>query len=438
MLSIPSPKSLRKAAITALVAAALMLPRPAFALLGDSDKAFGLAGSVRGIALYSDPYDFPAFFGTDGDADTTLSGILRVTALGRPTEKFSYEFHAVTHYDHFSASGGDALSSSGKPQYRAWDEAWDISSGEHHASSLSIDRASVKISLRRADLTIGRQAVTFGKAWFWNPLDLFSPFDATQFDRDYKAGVDAIRLDAPFSDFSGATVIYVAGRELDGSGGYKTNDNIDASWSGSALIGRLYATVRGFDLALSGGKVYGGFHAGAGASGEVGQLALRFEAAGFFADDNGPALPFPLAGDLYEDSATAVIGIGHRFDNSLDIEAEYLINSGGAGEDWNEAFSRFQKGAIPQMSRNVLGFSASYEINPLATARISVIQSLSAPISTNISPNLTISLSDNAEAIMGASINAGKRPKAPLGAPDIKSEFGSFPSQFYVEIKQYF
>lgn len=437
MPSIPCPKKLLKAAVSAALAAALILPCPALALFGDSDGAFGLAGSVRGIALYSDPYDFPAFFGTDDDADTTLSGILRLTALGRPSDKFSYEFHAVSGYDHFSASGADVLSSTGKLQYRAWDDAWNISSGEHHASSLSVDRASVKISLSRADFTIGRQAVTFGKAWFWNPLDLFSPFDATQFDRDYKAGVDAIRLDAPFSDFSGATVLYVAGREIDGTGGYTTNDNVDASWTGSALIGRLYATVKGFDLALSGGKVYGGFHAGAGASGEAGQLALRFEAAGFFAESGGPALPFPLEGDLYEDSVTAVIGIGHRFDNSLDIEAEYLINSGGAG-DWNEAFHRWQKGAILQMSRHALGFSVSYEINPLATGRISVIQSLSAPVSTNISPNLAISLSDNAEAIIGASINAGKRPTAPLGVPDIRSEFGCLPSQFYVEIKQYF
>ena len=36
---------------------------------------------------------------------------------------------------------------------------------------------------------------------------MFLAFGSTQFDRDYKAGVDALRVDAPLGDFSGVTVV---------------------------------------------------------------------------------------------------------------------------------------------------------------------------------------------------------------------------------------
>ena len=52
---------------------------------------------------------------------------------------------------------------------------------------------SKEAAFRFAGLTIGRQAVSFGKAHFWNPLDVFLAFDPFQFDRDYKPGVDAQR-----------------------------------------------------------------------------------------------------------------------------------------------------------------------------------------------------------------------------------------------------
>ena len=81
------------------------------------------------------------------------------------------------------------------------------------AASLWLDRPErPRCALPRADVTVGRQAITFGKAYFWNPLDEFLPFDARQIDRDYKAGVDAVRVDIPTSPFSGVNVVVAPGR----------------------------------------------------------------------------------------------------------------------------------------------------------------------------------------------------------------------------------
>ncbi len=428
--------------VLAVIVLAGLFPGPgARAFLGDSDKAFGLSGSVRGIFLYADPYDFPAFFGWSGDDDTRASATARLVAAGRPTERLSYELHLVTAYDYFSTAGGGFFAQGAvKPHYRIGDETRDIGGNDHNQSSLWLDRANVKAAFGSFDLTAGRQAVTFGKAWFWNPLDVFYPFDSRQFDRDYKPGVDALRLEVPFSRFSGATLVAALGRRTLADGSYETKPATDADWYGSALIGRLYATLSGFDMVLMGGKVYGGGLLGGGATGELGPLAVRFEAAYFFVDGDSASLPWPLSGSLYADRVTGVLGMGRRFENSLDIELEYLYDSGGASSegDWNAALARYQAQALLQLSNHMLGFTVSYDVSPLATGRVAVMQSLSRGISTNISPSLTVSLSDNAEAVFGASLNFGPRPVLVMGLPVIQSEFGTFPSQFYVEIKQYF
>jgi len=145
-----------------------------------------------------------------------------------------------------------------KTRYRAFDASWNFIDGEKDTfGNLWLDRFNLKLALPRADLIIGRQAITFGKAYFWNPLDLYLPFDPAQFDRDYKAGVDALRLDIPLGPFSGLNLIYVLGRELDINNQYVQDGNVSASWFGSSLLLRGFTHADGWDLAVQGSKVYG-------------------------------------------------------------------------------------------------------------------------------------------------------------------------------------
>jgi hypothetical protein len=331
-------------------------PNTAWALLGDTESDFGLEGRLSTTNALVDNYDFEPFFG-DKNTDQFSQNLLRLIAGGRPTEQLSYEVHGIQSYTYSSAGDGTTESpifgtSGADRRYRALDATWDWHEGDNSVASLWLDRFSAKSSLAWADITVGRQAITFGKAYFWNPLDIFLPFDPRQFDRDYKAGVDALRVDIPLGSFTGINLISVAGRELDSSGEFIDDGTLNASWYGSTVLGRAFTTFKGWDLALQGGKIYGGYQLGSGLVGEIGPIEVRAEAAYFWAQDS-ESLPAPLEGDLVEDAFTAVVGFGHRFDNTLTVEIEYFYNGAGESDDLEESFVRFRSGSSLQMSQHL-------------------------------------------------------------------------------------
>ena len=416
-------------------------PNMAWALVGDTESDFGLDGRLSTTNALVDNYDFQPFFG-DKNTDQFSQNLLRLIAGGRPTEQLSYEVHGIQSYTYSSAGDGTTESpifgtSGADRRFRALDATWDWHQGDNSVASLWLDRFNTKSALSWADITVGRQAITFGKAYFWNPLDIFLPFDPRQFDRDYKAGVDAVRVDIPLGSFTGINLISVAGRELDSSGEFIDDGTLDASWYGSALLGRVFTTWKGWDLALQGGKIYGGYQLGSGLVGEIGPIEARAEAAYLWAQDS-ESLPAPLEGDLVEDAFTAVVGFGHRFDNTLTVEIEYFYNGAGESDDLDESFVRFRSGSSLQMSQHLTGLLVSYEFLPIITGQLTALYSWDDP-SSQIQPILTWSPSDNTEVLVGASINFGDRPEqTSTGQPQLQSEFGTFPDFYFMEFKLYF
>ena len=412
----------------------------AWALMGDTESAFGLDGRLSTTNLLSDNYNFEPFFGNKS-TDQTSQNILRLIAAGRPTEQLNYEVHGLQSYTYSSTrreTGASILGTSGTDtRYRALDASWDWYKSSESSASMWLDRFNLKATLAKADIIVGRQPITFGKAYFWNPLDIFLPFDPRQFDRDYKAGVDGLRMDVPFASFTGLNLIGVAGREVDYSGKYVDHGTLNASWYGSALLARTFTTLQGWDLAVQGGKIYGGYQLGGGLVGEIGPVETRAEAAYLWAQDSEP-LPFPLEGNLVQDSFAAVVGCGHRFENTLTVEIEYFYNGAGDSNDLDASFARFTSGNIPQMSRNLTGFLISYEFEPIITGQFTALYSWEDP-SAQIQPILTWSPSDNTDLILGASINLGARPtRDSSGQVKIRSEFGTFPDYYFMEFKLYF
>ncbi|UCG11164.1 MAG: hypothetical protein JSU72_11435, partial [Deltaproteobacteria bacterium] len=361
----------------------------------------------------------------------------------RPTEQVAYEVHAVQAFNYTSAVGGPDSALFGVEsvdlRYRAIDATWVWHEDENSSAVLFLDRFNAGFALPKADIIVGRQPITFGKAFFWNPLDVFLPFDPRQFDRDYKPGVDALRVDYPFGPFSGMTFVAAAGREVDGTGQFADGDStVSASWYGSALLARGFTTWKGWDLSLQGGKIYGGYQLGGGLVGEIGPIALRTEAAYFSAMDGSQPLPPSLGGDLVEDSFTAVVGIGRWFDNTLRLEFEYLFNSAGDPDNLDGSFVRFATGTILQMSRNVTGFLVSYEFLPIVVGQLVWLYSWDDS-SNNLQPIVTWSMADNIDLLLGASINVGSRPVVTsTGQVELQSEFGTFPNLYFMQFKWYF
>jgi hypothetical protein len=433
----------KKAGVCLFLVCVLGLSTSALALVGDSEENAGLDGSVRTITGASVNYKQPFLFGDDNPSDGFSQTMLRLTVGGRPTDWFSYEVHGLQDLV-FSTSGSGMSIGSGMfagqgtaTRYRALDLSWEWADDDNVQAHMWLDRFNLKFVLPFADVTVGRQAITFGKAYFWNPLDVFLAFDPTQFDRDYKSGVDALRIDIPFGDFSGINLVGVLGRDLSILREYKSDGFADISWYASAVLARVFTTMWEWDFALQGGKVYGGYQVGGAASGELGPIAIRAEAAYLFAVDSA-SLPFPYTGDEVEDHLTAVVGLGHRFECTLDIEAEYIYNGSGDSDNLMAAAARMGAGGSYHMGEHLLGVMATYEILPILNGSLAWIFSFS-DYSSLLQPGLSLSISDEADFIFGAIIGLGARATGagPLDF-ELHSEFGTYPNFYYMEFKFYF
>jgi hypothetical protein len=422
----------------------LCLGGNARAIWGDSDESFGLDGSLRTITLGTYNYANSDIFGENNPGDGMSQTLLRLTIGGRPTDWLSYEIHGVQSLSLSSQAEGSVqgpviFGTQGMDtRYLALDAAWDWAAENDIQARLYLDRCNLKMALPFADVTIGRQALTFGKAYFWNPLDVFLAFDPRRFDRDYKAGVDALRIDIPLGDFSGINLVGVLGRKLSVYGSYRDAGAVNASWYGSALVARAYTNHFEWDWAVQGGKVYGGYQVGGAASGEIGEIAVRLEAAYLFADDSDP-LPYMPDEKEIENHFTAVVGLGHRFENTLQIEMEYLYNGAGDPDDKMAALMRMLGGGSFHMGEHLLGVVATYEIIPILNGSLAWIFSIS-DLSSLIQPGLALSVSDEAEFLFGAMIGLGARPvpSGIAGLPQLESEFGTYPNIYYMEFKFYF
>jgi hypothetical protein len=431
----PDGKPVPWRAMLLVLGCGLVWSAPAQAIVGDRFGDFGLDGSLRTITGASVNYDswlrdprsgetVPLFA---EDADGFSQSILRLEAGGEPLDWLKYEFHGVQDLNLTTSGdllGGRLFTGSTTGRYRFADGDWRWGDADHVRARMWIDRLNLRFRLPWFDIKVGRQPITFGKAHFWNPLDVFLAFDPRQFDRDYKPGVDALRIDVPIGMFSGVTAVGVAGRDpQDGA--------VGAGWRGSALLLRAYTTQWEWDFSVQGGKVYGGYQVGAAAVGEVLQVELRAEGAYFFSMDEDPV----------PDHFTGVLGLGHRFDFDLLVEAEYLYNGAGDTGDWAAALQRVADGRSYHMGRHLLGVLVDYQILPILRGSLAWIFSFSDR-SSLLQPSFVLSVADEADFLFGAMIALGARPTLeaqalanPLG---MNSEFGTYPNFYYMEFKFYF
>ena len=416
-------------------------------------------GSIRTIGAGIRNYDDPIVFGRDNDYDTPSQTLLRVTSKGAITSSLSFEVHLLQGFFSSTAQTGalmpGATASSPLPdRYRITESAWDWAEDDDFRASLDADRLNVRFSQGTTDLTIGRQAINFSQAYFFNPLDIFLAFDPEAFDRDYKPGVDAIRTDVELGTFSSLTFVAALGRELrvDSTPSdmrISAESFADEPWYGSALMARISTNYRDWDLSFQAGKVYGGYTMGAGFTGELRGMGVRGEAAYLLArgDSTATLIDADAPGylrevDLVEDHLIVVAGADYRFENSVYCNMEFLWGGAGESSDLEASLLRSVLGQTVSLGEYLAGLQISYEFHPLLTGQAVWIYSFS-DASSLVSPTFTYSLADEAEFLWGATLGFGKRPSAHQIAPDLnipvlESEYGIYPDVFFMELKFYF
>lgn len=431
----------RVAAITVCI---VLFPAAAPALLGNTQGPFGIDGTFRTTVFGLRNYDNPQVFGPDNPSDVLLQSSLRLMAAGHATDWLSFQIHALQELRYTTipqVPGQPPPLQVPVRRYRVFCDRWYWVNDTDTTASLSPEWYNVKLNAEWGDVIVGRQPITLGKAYLWNPLDIFSPFDPQQFDRDYKPGVDTVRLSVPLGNFSAVELISALGREITSPTTYETAGRAGIDWYGSAILGRAYTTLSGFDFSAQGGKVYGGVMAGGGVVGEVGLgVQIRGEAAHTWALDDRP-LPPPLVGDFVKDSLQAVLSAGRRWQSSLDAEAEYYFNGAGEGRS-NLAAGRLRQitGGTQQWGKHFVGTTASYEFLPILVGRIVGILSLTDD-SGFVQAFGTWSLSNESDLIFGGIVNLGERPTCPTDQSlpvVLRSEFGTYPDALFVQFKTFF
>jgi hypothetical protein len=307
------------------------------------------------------------------------------------------------------------------------------------AANYYIDRANIKFSVQDLDIRFGRLAVGFGKPFFWN---LFDYYGSPYLNQEYKAGIDALRIDKAISSFSGINLVINQQKILTQSGSYLENNATQSyqrlgSKEAMGLLLRGYTTVKDTDYALLYKREPEGHRVGIELDGEIGSVNFYDEITYLWGSEE-ISMPGSYQGNLLNNYLMNVLGVNYRFDNSLQITAEHLFNGIGDSNNLDASDIRYKNGVSTSLNDHLSGVSLSYEFNPLLVGRY---DSKLAWEDSSQQHNFSFirSITDNVDLIAGGQINIGDRPNGDNWQnPNIQSEFGRLTNSFYFELKCYF
>lgn len=264
------------------------------------------------------------------------------------------------------------------------------------------------------DVVLGRQAISWATTLFLTPADPFAPFDPSDPFREYRAGVDAFRLQVfpgPLTDVD--LVVRPAdfpnGETLTALGRGRT---VWKNWELSGWLGALYDEPA---LAL-------------GAAGAVGAIALRGEAELRDQDDG-----LILRGTVGIDGRIEALG------RDLYYVFEYQHDGFGAASSAEllEVVNSppFIRGELQVLGRDELAAQGSYQLHPLWTLELLLLGNLNDP-SALLSPAASYSVSDEVSARGGLFFGFGD--DTPSQASPIPSEYGLVPAYLYLSVTAFF
>ncbi|MCP4643280.1 MAG: hypothetical protein GY851_22725 [bacterium] len=324
-----------------------------------------------------------------------------------------------------SAGGTGVIPSFGGAPYRLGQLDWQIAKdGDTFSYRHEIDRALVAWHPKWGEVIVGRQAIGLGRGAMFGALDVFSPFSPAEVDREWRRGVDAVRVEYRMTGTSSVEFLGV----------------FDERWDQSALLLRARGYVGEIDGELILGKRGEDAVLGGAMSAVLGDAEIHLELATFYTPESQPD------GGLFGIDhlvGKAVLGSSYTFDvgNGLTVMGEYHYSGFGVKDvaDATMRFAdpdflmRFMRGDMQILGRHALGVTVTYPFNDAWAGSFLWLQS---PVdgSGTISPGVTWSVTENTTVQMNAFIPWGE------GADHgrIQSEYGSSPFSVFLQVSMYF
>ena len=220
--------------------------------------------------------------------------------------------------------------------------------------TLFLDNIYLRASLSKFDFTIGRQPLSLGTGYAWNPLDIFNRKDLI--DPTYEQpGVNALRIEIPVSTNSILDIIVEP----------------DSIWNISSKMIQLKTHLGSFDFSLNGGSQfrlvpdannhYDGDHVILGGS----SFAGEFWEFGLWGETF-----WSLDADI--NFGEVVFGLDHTFSNGLYLMTEYFHNSLGAekSEVTFEQYLYSSSGETHSLMQNYIFAMGMYNITDYTSANL--------------------------------------------------------------------
>jgi hypothetical protein len=396
----------------ALATAAVLLPVPISALLPVAAAAqLEIGGYALGVGSYA------------AESDLLPAG---ATWFGRGRLMADYERGWLTFeaaYEHVlqrqPAGGGFGITNPGGQRISTdWLPLdWTIHESGRGSWRHRFDRLALQASRGPVVVTVGRQAISWATTLFLTPADPFAPFDPSDPFREYRGGVDAIRVHG----FSGPfTELEAVGRLAETSSGTTVT-----------ALGRV-ATSRGaWAFGTWAGLLHDELAAALFVTGGLGATSLRTEVA-FREDPSGGALVRSSVGfdrnyqvsgkDLYAIVEVQYDGFGAATPDELLAVAQ------------SEAFGR---GDMQVLGQWTAAAQASYQVHPLIGIDALTLVNLRDP-SFLFAPGASWATTSSASTRLGVffGVGDGATPGAPL--PTLGSEYGLVPPLGYLSVSFYF
>jgi hypothetical protein len=266
-----------------------------------------------------------------------------------------------------------------------------------------LDRLSLTLNTSRIRLTLGRQAVSWGEAFYFNIGDLFGAFPVTETNRRYKPGIDAAAVSFELGAFSGLSLV-----------------TVPAEHQSDSVAGQLLFPVGPGTLSVTGGRILEDEKIGSGYTVDIAGTQVY----GSF------LMVSPSDGDDY---SLAVAGFQRQVGPYTLIIGEIYRNgfSSGNPDDYPAMVltDEYLSGEVLTLGRYSAAFEVSRQVSPLVTLTPALFANLSDG-SALLRMDGALSVSDLTDLTGGLFLGMGKRPDGIIP----RSEYGDVPVSVYVEV----
>jgi len=386
-----------------------------FTLFERGETSLDLGGYIRSLTQLYDPgYDIP---GIEDRESGVHAEVLRLKWNLRFGESILLEVHNRVQIQLSSSEGGLSGSAVGFGVSVIPSRRWELSSiwVDHDRLRVwhDIDRLSLTWYNPVADVTAGRQAITWGISNVYPVADLWSQFSPFELDTEEKPGLDAVRiLNYPSGNLELDAVLADRGSARNFSAGIRAS--LSLPWA---------------DLYAGGGKFWREAMGLVGVSAPFGSYKLRAEGA----------LPYDLDTESFH-LPRVTLGLDWLGGATM-LSAEYNFNGIGATdpEDYMGVLEdpRYAQGETYFLGRHNLGALASWTPgNDRLSLTLSALMNLQDSSAAFI-PNLTYDFGQDTRLSAGARLSFGDTPVFDP-EPSLESEFGTYGDFIFTMLSVYF